>query len=235
VSDDRTPPVRGVLLDVDGTLVDSNAAHARAWADAFEEAGIEAPTADEIQRLIGMGGDKLLPASVGIEEDDPRGKQLSERRAEIFRGRYLPELGPTPGAAELVEELRRRGLRIGIATSAKPEELRGLLERAGIPTDLAGQAVSADEVEASKPDPDVVQAALAELGLPAPEVVFIGDTPYDVEAGQRAGVAVVGLRSGGWSHDELRPAVAVFDDPAELLEQLDDLLRGIRKPDPART
>jgi HAD superfamily hydrolase (TIGR01509 family) len=214
--------VRGVLLDVDGTLVDSNTAHARAWSIAFVEAGLESPPVEEIRRMIGMGGDKLLPAAVGLSEDSPLGKRLSERRSKLFRERFLPTLHPTNGADELVRALEARALSVGVATSAKPEELRGLLARAGVPAELAERAASGEDVEASKPDPDVVHAALDRLGLPASEVILVGDTPYDIEAGGRAGVAVIALRCGGWGDAELEGAAAIYDDPQDLAAGLDD-------------
>jgi phosphoglycolate phosphatase-like HAD superfamily hydrolase len=100
--------VRGVLLDVDGTLVDSNLAHARAWHDTFAEFGLDGGDVDRIRRLIGMGSDKLLPTAVGIDRDSAEGKRLSDRRAEIFRTRYLPDVQAFPRAAELVATLRDR-------------------------------------------------------------------------------------------------------------------------------
>jgi HAD superfamily hydrolase (TIGR01509 family) len=208
------------MLDVDGTLVDSNRLHAQAWFDAFAEAGIEAGTAADIQRSIGMGSDKLLPTTAGIDVESARGKRLSARRGEIFKSLYLPHLRPVPGAHELVEALRDRGYRLAVATSAKPDELRGLLEVAGVPW-LAEEATSGDQVEGSKPDPDVVQATLGRLELPADRVVLIGDTPYDAEAAERAGVAFIGVRSGGWDETGLRPALAVYRDCADLLRHLD--------------
>lgn len=212
--------IRGVILDVDGTLVDSNRLHAQAWFDAFGEAGLNGGTVLDLQRLIGMGSDRLIPAAVGSAGEGPEAERLGERRAAIFRELYLPSLRPTPGAAALVEALRDRGLELAVASSARSDELRGLLEAAGVPW-LADRATSGDEVEESKPEPDVIEAALAELGLPAEEVVLIGDTPYDVEAGTRAGVAVIALRCGGWDNVSLREAAAVYQDPADLLESLD--------------
>jgi HAD superfamily hydrolase (TIGR01509 family) len=222
--------IEGVLLDVDGTLVDSNLAHARAWRDAFDEARVDAPSVENIHRLIGMGGDKLLPAAVGLTEDSPLGKRLAERRSQIFLERYLFALRPTDGAGELVEALQRHRLRLGIATSAKPDELRGLLERAGVPVELADLATSGEEVDSSKPDPDVVQAALERLSLPPEAVVLIGDTRYDVEAGNRAGVGVVAVRCGGWSDEDLQGAIAIFDDPGDVAANLDTVLSTGRRP-----
>ena len=207
--------IKGVLLDVDGTLVDSNAAHARAWADVLREAGYDVGVA-RLQRLIGMGSDKLLPAAIGVEKDSPTGKRLSERRKEVFADDYLPHLEPTNGARELLDRLRSEGLELMIASSAEGDELRGLLAVCDA-TDLAERTPAPREVEGSKPEPDVVQAALARLDRPAAEVVMLGDTPYDVEAAQRAGVGIIGVRCGGWSDAELRGALAVYADPADLL------------------
>ncbi len=209
------PAVRAVILDIDGTLLDSNDAHARAFVEAARELGIEADYG-EIRRMIGMGGDKLIPRAFGFEESSPEGTRLDDRKGEIFRERHLPHLLPTPGTRELLERLRADGLKRVVATSAGKDDLEGLLERAGI-RDLIEDATSAGDVEESKPDPDVVRAALRQAGEPAERALMIGDTPYDVEAARRAGVRVIGVRSGGWSEEELRGALAVFDDPADLL------------------
>jgi HAD superfamily hydrolase (TIGR01509 family) len=205
----------GVILDVDGTLVDSNAAHAHAWADVLREAGYDV-TVDHLQRLIGMGTDKLLPAAVGVDKDSPAGQRLSQRRKQVFHDRYLSRLQPTPGARELLDRLRAEGLALMIASSAEGDELAGLLAVCGA-TDLAPRTPPPSAVGASKPEPDVVQAALARLDRPAAEVLMLGDTPYDVEAAQRAGVGIIGLRCGGWSDAELRGAVASYAHPADLL------------------
>ena len=211
--------VRGVLFDVDGTLVDSNIAHAQAWHDTFAEAALDGGDVERIRRLIGMGSDKLLPTAVGIDKHSPQGEQLAKRRAEIFKEHYLPHVRAFPGAHDLVETLRARGLTLGVATSAQPDELRALLGIVDAEW-LADRAASADDVKSSKPDPDVVDAALHRIGLPASVVVLIGDTPYDVEASLRGGIRVVALRCGGWGDDELRAAAAVYQDPADLLAHL---------------
>jgi HAD superfamily hydrolase (TIGR01509 family) len=221
VTDDRGGRrIEGVILDVDGTLVDSNRLHAQAWFDAFREAGLDGGTVLDIQRLIGMGSDKLLPEAVGIEAESAEGRELTERRAALFDSLYLPTVRPIPGARALVEALRDRGHRLAVASSARPDELRRLLDVAGVGW-LREAATSADEVEESKPEPDVVLAALRELDLPAERVALIGDTPYDVEAGTRAGVTVIGVRSGGWDETGLRGATEVYRDAADLVARLD--------------
>lgn len=214
--------VRAVILDVDGTLLQSNDEHARAFVDAARELGHDGVSYDEVRRLIGKGGDKLIPEAFGFREESPEGKRLSDRKGEIFRERYLPGLRPTPGARALLERLRADGLTLVVATSADADDLKGLLERAGV-RDLIEDATSSGDVDDSKPDPDVVEAALGQAGCAAEEALMIGDTPYDVESATRAGVRIVAVRCGGWGDAELAGAVAVYDDPADILANYDRL------------
>lgn len=213
--------IRGVLLDVDGTLVLSNRAHAEAFADAFRAGGFDID-ADEVEPLIGMGGDKLLPALTGLEAEQGKGKELAEDKKKRFAAHYLPHLRPTRGARQLAERLLAAGLTVVIATSAGSEELKALLKQAGL-DDILTQKTSSSDAENSKPDPDILQAALAKGGLTAREAVMVGDTPYDIEAAERAGMACIALRSGGWSDDALRGAIAIYDDPADLVAHFDEL------------
>jgi HAD superfamily hydrolase (TIGR01509 family) len=208
--------IRAVILDIDGTLVDSNQAHAQAYVDAAREIGISSPSATEVWRLIGMGGDKLIPRAFGFEQDDPLGAALDERKGNIFRSRYLQTLNATPGARALLERLRDDGYTLVVATSANEEDVKGLLDRAGV-TDLIEDSTSGEEVDASKPDPDVVHAALEGAGVGPDAAIMLGDTPYDVEAASRAGVQIIAVRSGGWGDKDLGGAALVFDHPADLL------------------
>jgi HAD superfamily hydrolase (TIGR01509 family) len=212
--------IRAVILDVDGTLLSSNDAHAQAYVDAGTELGFEADF-EQVRRLIGKGGDKLVPEVFGFEEESDDGERLSGRKKEIFKERYLPRLKPTPGARRLLHRLRDDGVKLVVATSAGGDEMGGLLEQAGI-DDLIQDATSSSDAEDSKPDPDIVAAALEKAGFPAEQVVMIGDTPYDVEAATRAGVGIVAVRSGGWSDEDLAGALAIYDDPAELLEHFEE-------------
>src|SRR5687767_9696435 len=139
---DRDRILKAVLFDVDGTLVDSNDAHARAWVEAFAEAGIHV-SYDEVRRAIGMGGDKLMAAVAGLSEDSPEGKRIAKRRQEIFAQKYLPHIRPLPGASDLVKALKARGCTLVAASSAKEEELRALLKIAGVDT-LLDAATSSD-------------------------------------------------------------------------------------------
>ena len=211
--------IRCVLLDVDGTLVDSNDAHARAWEEAFRAAGFAVPF-ERVRRMVGMGGDKLIPTATGLHADDPRAKALAERRQEIFQQRYLAAVRPFPRVRELVERLRDGGRCVAVASSAQEDELKPLLEVAGV-EELLHATTSSSDAERSKPDPDIVSAALRRLECAARETAMIGDTPYDVEAAARAGVPVIAFRCGGWDDAALRGAVAVYDDPADLLDRWD--------------
>jgi HAD superfamily hydrolase (TIGR01509 family) len=216
--------VRAVILDIDGTLLLSNEAHARAFVDSAREMGIDADF-ETVRRLIGKGGDKLIPEAFGFEKESERGKKLDGRKGEIFRERYLPTLEAAPGARALLRRLRDDGRTLVVATSSDNADLKGLLAQAGV-LDLVEDATSASDVEESKPDPDVVHSALEKAGAPAEAVVMLGDTPYDVEAASRAGVRIIGVRCGGWSERDLRGAAAVYDDPEDLLAHYAESLLG---------
>lgn len=207
--------LEGVLLDVDGTLIDSNGYHADSWSDAFREFGMDIPP-DRVRPLIGMGGDKLLPKLTGIDAESEQGKALSKRRAEIFRERYVPKLRLTRGARALVDRLRKEGLRLVIATSAREEELRVMLRQVGL-EDLLERKTSSDDAESSKPDPDIVLAALQKAALKPQAAILLGDTPYDVAAARHASVDSVALLTGGWDAEALHGAVAIYEDPEDVL------------------
>lgn len=208
--------LRAVILDVDGTLVDSNTAHAESWADVFRAFGY-AVGPEQIRPLIGMGGDELMPRAIGVDKESPVGQAMNDRRKQIFQEAYLPTLKPLPGARRLLERMRADGLRLVVATSAEAEELAPLLEVAQV-ADLIDHATDAKAVRHSKPAPDLVAAALEQAGVSAAEAVMLGDTPYDLEAARRAGVAMIAVRSGGWDEAGLEGAIAVYDHPADLLE-----------------
>jgi HAD superfamily hydrolase (TIGR01509 family) len=225
--------IRAVILDVDGTLIQSNEAHARAFVQAGKELGYEVDF-QQVVRLIGMGSDKLIPRIFGVEKESEEGKRIDERKGEIFKRDLLPGLSATPGARDLLVHLRGEGYTLVIATSASPDDLELLLEQAGIQDLLSDDmAASPAQVNESKPAPDVVHAALEKAACTPDEAVMIGDTPYDVEAASSAGVPIIAVRSGGWSDSDLHGAVAIFDDPAELngaiLKGGEDFLTGLTR------
>ena len=214
-----THRVRGVIVDVDGTLINSNDAHARAWVQALAQFDIYVPF-EEVRRLIGMGGDKLLPAIAHIEEDSRLGQKISERRGQIFSREHLPHLHAFPKTRELLTKIRHSGLALAVASSAKKEELEPFLRLANV-LDLIEGATSSADAESSKPDPDIVQAALRKLELEPGRVLMIGDTPYDIEAARRAGMGTIAFRCGGRSDHDLAGALAIYDGPADLLARFD--------------
>jgi HAD superfamily hydrolase (TIGR01509 family) len=215
-----TKDIRAVILDVDGTLVDSNDAHAHAWVRAFNDWG-HPVTFDQVRPLIGMGGDKIIPQLTGLDPEAGDGKMIAQRRRDVFARDYLQLLTPTPGARQLVELARARGLRAVVASSAEESELEPLLTVAHV-EGLVEHTVSKDEADGkSKPDSNAVQAALDYLGLPPDEVLMIGDTPYDIEAAAKTGVGTIALRCGGFSLQDLADAVAVYADPQDLVNDFD--------------
>jgi HAD superfamily hydrolase (TIGR01509 family) len=216
------PSLKAVLLDVDGTLVDSNDAHAAAWVRAFTEYGVTVGPA-HVRRCIGMGGDKLMPEVSGIAEDSRRGQAISKRRGEIFTREFLPKLQSFKGARELVDAIGERGLITVAASSASKEDLKALLKVAGV-DDLIDEKTSSDDAEDSKPDPDIIHAALKRANASPAEAIMIGDTPYDIEGAHRAGVEAIAFRCGGWKDEDLKDAIAIYDGPWDLLERIGDSL-----------
>jgi HAD superfamily hydrolase (TIGR01509 family) len=214
----ETAETGAVLLDIDGTLVDSNFLHVHAWVQAFDEAG-HPVDAWRVHRRIGMGSGRLIGELLGDDAD-----RLTEQVKDGHTERYAALTGllrPFDGARELVRALAGRGAAVVLSTSAAPEEVERL--RAVLQVDDVVEITGAEDVEEAKPEPDLVQAALDRAGVPAGRAVFVGDSVWDVEAAARAGVPCVGLLSGGTSEAELREAgaVAVYADAAALLADLD--------------
>jgi HAD superfamily hydrolase (TIGR01509 family) len=211
--------IHGVIFDVDGTLVNSNDAQAKSWVEALKDFGYSVPY-EKVRPLIGMGGDKVLPETIGVQKDSEKGKQISNRRGEIFKEKYLPNIKPFPDAQKLLDRMHEQRLKLAIATSAQPDELRPLLQIVGA-ADLIEDKTSAKDAKSSKPNPDIMQVALKRVGYPANEVVMIGDTPYDIEAARKVSVGTIVFRCGGWSDSDLAEAIAIYNDPADLLAHYD--------------
>ena len=229
---ETVPDITTVLLDVDGTLVDTNDAHARSWLLAFEEAGYAATFA-HVRPLIGMGADHLLPSvSPDLRSDQDPGKRIARRRGEIFKERFLRSVRPMPGARELLLALKERNVRCVIATSAGESELVALLRIARI-DDLVDAAASHNDASSSKPSPEILKAALDKSGATTENSVMLGDTRYDLAAARAAGMPAISLRCGGASEADLAASDAVFDAPADLARAL--LSRSLREivSDPA--
>lgn len=213
--------LQGVILDVDGTLVLSNDAHAHAWVDAFAEFGYEV-SFEQVRPLIGMGGDQVIPRVMpGLTKDEGDGKAISERRKELIINRYGPKVQPANGTRQLVQHMKDAGLRLIIASSATSQELEILL-KVGQVDDLLDEATTSSDAEASKPAPDIVEAALSKLNMEPSQVLMLGDTPYDIQSADGAGVGVIAVRCGGFDDAALAGAKAIYDDPADLLAHYAD-------------
>lgn len=213
--------LKAVLLDIDGTLVDSNDQHARAWERALNEFGYRVAF-ERIRQWIGMGGDKILPrVSPELDDRSEPGKSISRRRGEIFMTDFLADLKPTPGARALLERFAAMRLARVAATSAKREELDAILKAANLDDEI-DQATTSDDAERSKPDVDIIEIALTRAKAAAAEAIYLGDTPYDVEAAHRAGMLAVALRTGGWDDAKLSAADAIYDTPADLLAHIEE-------------
>jgi HAD superfamily hydrolase (TIGR01549 family) len=210
--------ITAVIFDIDGTLLDSVDLHAEAWREALERFGkkISFP---EVRRQIGKGGDQLMPVFLSRQELQKFGAELEQYRSDLFKKEFLPRVTAFPEVRQLFQRIRQDDKRIGLASSAKGDELKTYKAIAGI-DDLIEAETSSDDAARSKPYPDIFQAALAELGdVRADNVVVVGDTAYDAEAAGKANLRTVGVTCGGWSEDDLRRAgcIAVYRDPSDLL------------------
>ncbi|MBD1843205.1 HAD family hydrolase [Cyanobacteria bacterium FACHB-63] len=215
-------PLKGVLLDIDGTLVDSNDAHAHAYVEAFAEHGYDVEF-DRVRPLIGMGGDQLIPRIVSsLSGEEGEGKQIADRRKELIMQKYGADLAPTDGSRQLIEKLKQSGYELVISSSATSEELSVLLKAAQV-DDLLDEkmATTSSDADASKPEPDLIEATLEKGHLKPKEAIMLGDTPYDIQAANAAGVAVIAFRSGGFSDEQLAEAIEIYDSPADLLAHFD--------------
>lgn len=205
---------KAVVLDVDGTLMDTNYLHVEAWARAMEEVGKRAVRSD-LHRQVGKGSDKLIPEFVEDEEDI---EKVDELHSEIY-AELQPHGHPLPGAKELLASLAERGYQVWLVTSAKPEELEQYLEQLEAEGKLSG-IVNSSDVEDSKPAPDIFELALEKAGVSAGETVAVGDAVWDIEAAHEAGISTVAVLTGGtFDEEELREAgaVEVYRDCAGIL------------------
>jgi HAD superfamily hydrolase (TIGR01509 family) len=209
------------ILDIDGTLVDTNYQHALAWYRAFREHGIKLALW-RIHRHIGMGGDQVIPSLTDEQTEERLGDRLREAEGKHYF-ELIEEVETMEGSRELIEELVRRGHKVILASSAKDKEVEHYLDLLDA-RELAEAWTTSGDVEQTKPEPDLVKAALERAAADPSEAVMVGDTPWDVEAAKRAGVPTITVRTGGFGVDELREsgAVAVFESVADLCAHLDD-------------
>jgi HAD superfamily hydrolase (TIGR01509 family) len=209
------PPV--AILDIDGTLVETNYHHAIAWYRAFTQHGVELPVW-RVHRAIGMGGDQLIKELAGADVEDGKGDDIRAAEKALYMA-MIHEVRPLPDARKLIEVLKERGHTVVLASSAKEDEVEHYLDLLDA-RDLADDWTTSADVQNTKPDPDLVQTALDKAG--GGDAVMIGDSIWDVKAAKRAGIPTIAIRTGGFGHDELVEAGAacIFDSIHDLLESL---------------
>jgi HAD superfamily hydrolase (TIGR01509 family) len=214
---------RLVIFDIDGTIVDSVDLHAKAWQVAFAEFGKDVSVAT-IRKQIGKGADQLMPVFFSQQELERFGDELDKYRGEIFKRDYLPHVKVFPKVRDLFQRIKRDGKLIALASSAKKDELDAYKRIADV-EDLVEAETSSDDVEKSKPHPDVFAAALERFSpIANQQVIVVGDTPYDAEAAGKLNLKTIGVQCGGWPAARLEQAgcIAVYRDPAELLERYEE-------------
>jgi HAD superfamily hydrolase (TIGR01509 family) len=213
------------ILDVDGTLVDTNYHHALAWYRAFRQHGIVLPVW-RIHRHIGMGGDHLVKALAGEEVEREQGEDIRSAEKPLYMA-MIEEVEPLEEAREFIEDLKETGYSVVLASSAKNDEVEHYLDRLDA-RELADDWTTSADVEATKPEPDLVPAALEKAEADAEDAVMVGDSTWDCEAAKRAGVETLAVLTGGFSEQELRDAgaAAVFGSIMELRESIDETPLG---------
>jgi HAD superfamily hydrolase (TIGR01509 family) len=211
---------KAVFFDIDGTLVDSNALHIEAWRRVFADAGHDIGP-EAIAGQIGKGADNLVPALIpGTSDEDA--EKLGDAHGSIFKGEYLEQVRAFPQARELVRRVHDSGRMVVLASSASAEELEHYQKLLGI-EDLVDVTTTSDDVETTKPAPDIFAVARDKADVSADAVVVVGDAPYDMEAAAKCGMTRVAVRSGGFDDETLRKAGAqtIYDDAAALLADFD--------------
>lgn len=213
---------QGVIFDIDGTLIDSVDAHAKAWQLTLASFG-HTVAFDAIRSQIGKGGDQLMPVFLPPAIIDRDGERIEQARSALFQTGFLPNLHAFPQVRALFQRAAAEGLTIALASSAKGEELETYKRMAGI-EDLVDTETSSDDAERSKPHPDIFAAALDRMNLPARQVVVVGDSPYDAQAAGKLGLRTIGLLCGGFAEADLRAAGCqeIHADPADLLRHFGD-------------
>jgi HAD superfamily hydrolase (TIGR01509 family) len=218
--------INAVIFDIDGTLIDSVDLHAEAWREALRQFGHDIAY-DKVRRQIGKGGDQLMAALLAKSELEQHGKEIERYRSELFKEKYLPRAAAFPRVRDLFIKLKMAGLRVALASSCKASEMP-VYERLSEIEDLVDSKTCGDDVDRSKPEPDIFEAVLRRLGLRPDEAIAVGDTPYDAEAAGRAGLKTIGVLSGGFAEDALRQAgcIAIYRDPADMLANYSRLPLG---------
>jgi HAD superfamily hydrolase (TIGR01549 family) len=219
--------LEALLLDIDGTLIDSNDLHARAWVDAFEHFGKTLPF-ELVRSQIGKGGDMLVPDLLNAREIRKFAEPLKKWRKKHYQRQYMSQVEPFPGAIDALKALHERGIKLVFASSADADEVKyytKILEA----EELVVSGTSADDAEHSKPSPDIFEAALEPVKKHEERTAVVGDTPYDILAAHRCALPVIAVRSGRFPEETLQKAEFLFEDVGELvrrIDQIDDYFRN---------
>jgi HAD superfamily hydrolase (TIGR01549 family) len=222
----RTVKLEAILLDIDGTLVDSNDKHTDCWVEAFAHFGKQVAWGD-IRGQIGKGGDLLVPDTMNAREMQKFGEKLKKYRGELWKEKYMDGVRPFPGAVEAIRVLHDRGVKLALASSSNPDEVEYYVELLGV-DDLLKGTTSKEDAEFSKPSPEIFRAALERVKSDPARTLAVGDTPYDILAAHRTPVPIAAVLCGGFPRESLTKAEFLFDDvPAMVkeLERIDEYFR----------
>jgi HAD superfamily hydrolase (TIGR01549 family) len=214
------------VFDIDGTLIDSNELHVQSWDRAFRHFGKTIPT-EALHEQVGKGTDQYLPEFLTADEIERFGKELDDYRSKIFREEFLPKVKPFPKVRELFERLKNDGKRILLASSGKQKDTQHYIDVLKIDKFIEG-CVSGDEADRSKPRPDIFLACIEKFQLARDGTIVVGDTRWDVEAAAKVGLLTIAVTCGGFDASLLRAAgaIAVYKDPADLLDHYTEVISG---------
>ena len=215
--------IAAFIFDIDGTLVDSNELHVESWDRAFRHFGKKF-SKEQLRAQIGKGSDQYLPEFLSQDEIEQFGKELDQYRSDVFKKEYRPKARPFPKVRELFQRVRQDQKRIVLASSGKKDDTKYYIELLKV-DDLIDGCTTADDADRSKPAPDIFSAALEKVEVSPDETITVGDTRFDIEAAAKTGLRTIALTCGGTDESVLRKtgAVAVFRDPADLLDHYDTL------------
>jgi HAD superfamily hydrolase (TIGR01549 family) len=213
------PRTQAMLLDIDGTLVDSNDKHTDCWVEAFAHFGKKVEW-DVIRRQIGKGGDLLVPDTLNAREMREFGEELKKVRGELWKERYMKSVQPFPGIIESIRAIAARGIKLAFASSSNPDEVEYYVELLGV-GDLLEGTTSKEDAQFSKPSPEIFQAALDRVKSDPARTFAVGDTPYDILAAHRVPLPIIAILSGGFPRELLTKAEFVLDDVGVMVKELD--------------
>lgn len=213
-----------VLLDIDGTLIDSNEQHARSWQEYLAGQGLNLPV-ERLSIMIGMGGDRILKELYGGSLDKKRQKKMTAEIDELYLEKYAPRVKPLPGAAEFLAAMHARGLRVALATSARQELMEVIFRLVPLKPFIVGATTSSD-VNESKPSPDIFLTAIRKFGFEPRRTVVVGDTPYDIMAAHAVPCPAIAVRTGHYPYQMLSGADEVWKDVQDLTRNMNRSLLG---------